>query len=202
MPELVLATNNPHKRREMEILLAPLGVTLRLPGEWGVPFAPEETGRTFLENARVKAAEALRLTGRPALADDSGLVVDALGGAPGVLSARYGGEGLSARQRYELLLREMAGRANRAARFICALVCLFPDGRALCAEGVCEGEITKLPQGDGGFGYDPVFWLPERGCTMAGLSDEEKNKISHRGKAVRAFLRLWAEEANREAPDV
>jgi len=189
--EIVLATGNPGKRREMEKLLAPLGLALRLPTEWGVPFAPEETGTTFLENARIKARAALELTGLPSLADDSGLVVDALGGAPGVLSARYGGEGLSQSQRNTLLLRELEDVKNRAARFVCVLVCLFPDGREIAAEGVCNGEILCAPQGEGGFGYDPVFFLPELGRAMAQLPDDEKNRISHRGKAVESFLRQW-----------
>ncbi|MDR3207756.1 MAG: RdgB/HAM1 family non-canonical purine NTP pyrophosphatase [Oscillospiraceae bacterium] len=199
MADLIFATGNPHKLREMQTLLAPLGVTLRLPGDWG-PFDPAETGDTFYENARIKAAEALRLTGRPALADDSGLAVDALGGAPGVRSARYGGEGLSANERNALLLGAMADADRRAARFVCALVCLFPDGRELYAQGICEGEIARSPQGESGFGYDPVFLLPQRGRTMAQLSEAEKNQISHRGRAVSAFLRLW-KEANRETFD-
>ncbi|MDR0381940.1 MAG: RdgB/HAM1 family non-canonical purine NTP pyrophosphatase [Oscillospiraceae bacterium] len=190
--EWVLATGNPGKRREMESLLAPLGVRLRLPAEFGADFAPDETGATFAANARLKAEAALALTGRPALADDSGLEVAALGGAPGVLSARYGGAELSAAARNERLLAALAGRTDRAARFVCALVCLFPDGRVLTAEGVCEGEIAPEPRGAGGFGYDPLFYVPKYGKTMAELSDDEKNEISHRGRAVRALLRRWA----------
>ncbi|MDR2670860.1 MAG: RdgB/HAM1 family non-canonical purine NTP pyrophosphatase [Oscillospiraceae bacterium] len=189
--EWVLATGNPGKRREMESLLAPLGVRLRLPAEFGAAFAPDETGGTFAANARLKAEAALALTGLPALADDSGLEVAALGGAPGVLSARYGGAGLSAADRNERLLAALAGRTDRAAHFVCALVCLFPDGRSLTAEGVCEGEIAAAPCGAGGFGYDPLFYLPKYGKTMAELPDDEKNRISHRGRAVRALLRQW-----------
>ncbi|MDR0671012.1 MAG: RdgB/HAM1 family non-canonical purine NTP pyrophosphatase [Oscillospiraceae bacterium] len=190
--EWVLATGNPGKRREMESLLAPLGVRLRLPAEFGAAFAPDETGATFAANARLKAEAALALTGLPALADDSGLEVAALNGAPGVFSARYGGAGLSAAARNERLLAALAGQTDRAARFVCALICLFPDRRALTAEGVCEGEIALAPRGAGGFGYDPLFYLPKYKKTMAELSDGEKNEISHRGLAVRALLRQWA----------
>jgi len=188
---LVLATGNPGKRKEMETLLSPLGLMLRLPAEWGVPFAPEETGTTFLANARIKARAALDLTGLPSLADDSGLVVDALGGAPGVYSARYGGGGLTPEQRNALLLKEMEGIDDRAARFVCVLCCLFPDGREIVAEGVCEGEILRAPRGTGGFGYDPAFFVTELGRGMAELTEGEKNRASHRGKAVREFLRQW-----------
>ncbi|MDR1158558.1 MAG: RdgB/HAM1 family non-canonical purine NTP pyrophosphatase [Oscillospiraceae bacterium] len=189
--EWVFATGNPGKRREMESLLAPLGVRLRLPAEFGVVFAPDETGATFAANARLKAEAALAFTDLPALADDSGLEVAALGGAPGVLSARYGGAGLSAADRNERLLAALMGCTDRAARFVCALICLFPDGRAFTAEGVCEGEIVRAPCGAGGFGYDPLFYLTKYGKTMAELPDGEKNKISHRGRAVRALLRQW-----------
>ena len=191
MTGLVLATGNPGKRREMEALLTPLGVSLRLPAEWGTPFAPDENGQTFRDNARIKAEAALKLTGLPSLADDSGLVVDALGGAPGVFSARYGGEELSQEARNALLLSEMEGMENRAARFVCVLYCLFPDGRELVAEGVCEGEILRVPCGIGGFGYDPVFFVSTLRRGMAELSDGEKNAASHRGKAVESFIHQW-----------
>ena len=188
---LVLATGNSGKRREMENLLSPLGVELRLPCAPGAVFAPSETGDTFLDNARIKAAAALSLTGQASLADDSGLVVDALGGAPGIHSARYGGEKLSDSERCALLLREMADNENRVARFVCVLVCLFPDGREIVAEGVCPGELLREARGNSGFGYDPIFFLPERGKTMAELAPEEKNRVSHRGRAVSEFLRQW-----------
>ena len=189
--EFVLATGNPDKMREMETLLAPSGVTLRLPSEWSAPFAPEETGATFRENARIKAGAALAITGLPSLADDSGLAVDALGGAPGVRSARYGGGGLCAERRNALLLGEMEGVDARAARFVCVLVCLFPDGREIVAEGVCEGELLRAPRGTGGFGYDPVFLVTELGRSMAELSEGEKNQVSHRGKAAAEWIRQW-----------
>ncbi len=195
MRPFVLATGNQGKRRELETLLAPLGVALRLPSEWGVDFDPEETGETFLENARIKAGAALALTGLPALADDSGLVVDALGGAPGVRSARYGGPGLTQAQRNDRLQKELENCDNRAARFVCVLVCLFPDGRELVAEGVCEGEILRAPRGGGGFGYDPLFYLTGLGRGMAELTEAEKNEVSHRGKAMKALLERLSHEA-------
>ena len=188
---VVLATANTSKRWEMEALLAPLGLSLRLPSEWDAPFAPEENGDTFLDNARIKARAALALTGLPALADDSGLMVDALGGAPGVHSARFGGQGLSSEDRNTLLLRKMENEDHRAARFVCVLVCLFPDGREIIAEGICEGEILRESRGMGGFGYDPVFFVPELGRSMAELPGEEKNRISHRGKAAERLIKQW-----------
>ncbi len=191
MKRLVLSTGNPGKRREMEALLAPLGVTLCLPSDWGVPFDPVEDGETFLENARIKAEAAMAITGLPALADDSGLVVDALGGAPGIHSARYGGPGLTQDEKNAHLLAAMEGQSLRTARFVCALVCLFPDGRELTAEGVCEGVLLESPRGQNGFGYDPLFFLPEMGRGMSELSDEEKNAVSHRGRAVRALIDIW-----------
>lgn len=194
MNGLVLATGNPGKRREMEALLAPLGLRIMLPSELGFAFDPEETGDTFLENARIKARAALALTGLPSLADDSGLEVDALGGAPGVHTARYGGPGLTQEERNARLLREMEPEENRAARFVCALYCVFPGGRALTARGVCDGVILRAPRGTGGFGYDPIFYLPDRGLGMAELSDEEKNAVSHRGRAAAELIRRWKEE--------
>ena len=187
--ELVLATGNPGKLQEMEVLLSPLSL-----GELRITHCAlriDETGDTFLENARIKAGAALALTALPSLADDSGLAVDALGGAPGVRSARYGGEGLSASERNALLLKEMEGKENRAARFVCVLCCLFPDGREIIAEGTCEGEILHEPRGTGGFGYDPIFFVPSLGRGMAELSEAEKNKVSHRWKAVSDFLKQW-----------
>jgi XTP/dITP diphosphohydrolase len=145
---------------------------------------PEETGATFLENARIKARAGAAGSGLPTIGEDSGLAVDALGGAPGVLSARYA-EG-DDRARCEKLLREMAGvpASLRSARFVCAAVLALPDGREESAEGFCEGAIAPVPLGAGGFGYDPVFLLPD-GRTMAELAPEEKNAISHRGRALR-----------------
>ena len=146
-----------------------------------------EDGDTFQANAIKKAEEVLRLSGFPAaLADDSGLIVDALNGAPGVYSARYGGLDDDA-ARYRLLLQNMRGSMTRAAHFHTSVVCLFPDGTELTAEGECPGTIAYAPMGDGGFGYDPVFYVPSLRKTFAQMTPEEKNAISHRGNALRAF---------------
>ena len=125
--------------------------------------------------------------GLPAVADDSGLQVEALGGAPGIYSARYAGENASDRDLYELLLKNMQGKENRKARFVSSIACVFPDGTRLAAEGYCEGEILTEPRGQGGFGYDPVFYVPQMGKTMAEMTGEEKNSVSHRGNALRLF---------------
>ena len=152
----------------------------------------EETGETFAENARIKAEAVMRATGLPAIADDSGLCVDALGGAPGVHSARYtGNHADSDKDRYELLLRNLGGRDERTARFVCSLCCAFPNGDLLTAEGACEGSILAAPRGENGFGYDPVFRPNGFDHSMAELTMEEKNEISHRGKALAQFKQKW-----------
>ncbi len=187
----VLATHNPGKIREMREILGELGVEVLTQTEAGADVEVEETGTTFAENAWLKAKAVMEQTGLPAIADDSGLVVDALDGAPGVYSARFGGPGLDDDGRTALLLERMEGREDRKCRYVCAICCCFPDGRVIRSEATCEGEVGHAPMGDGGFGYDPVFWLPDRNCTMAQISAEEKNGISHRGKALRAFRREW-----------
>lgn len=145
-----------------------------------------EDADTFEGNALIKAKKICEITGMPAMADDSGLVVDALNGDPGVYSARYGGPGLDDRGRYMLLLEKMKDIPDgaRQARFVCAIAIVLPDGREFTTTGTCEGIITKSPDGDMGFGYDPVFFVPEKGMTMARLSMEEKNSLSHRGRAL------------------
>ena len=187
----VLASHNKKKMKEMRQILSRLGVELLSQAEAGVDLEPEETGTTFEENARIKARAVMEATGLPAIADDSGLVVDALGGAPGVYSARYGGEGLDDSDRWRLLLRNMEGKTLRSCRFVSVICCAFPDGTELMSRGVCEGEVAYEPRGEGGFGYDPVFFLPGLGRTMAELTAEEKNGISHRGNALRAFQTEW-----------
>ena len=187
----VLASHNKKKMKEMREILAQLGVEVISQAEAGVDIEPEETGTTFEENARIKARAIMEATGLPAIADDSGLVVDALDGAPGVYSARYGGEGLDDDGRWKLLLKNMEGKADRACRFVCVICCALPDGAEVMSRGTVEGQVAFGPEGDGGFGYDPVFYLPERGCTMACLPAEEKNAISHRGNALRAFREEW-----------
>jgi XTP/dITP diphosphohydrolase len=188
--ELVLATRNPHKLREFEGLLAPHRV-LPLPDDVELP---PETGDTFAENAAVKARAAADATGAAAFADDSGIAAAALGGRPGVRSARYAGEGASDEENLAKLLREVPEDDRRVA-YVCALAYAEPDGRTHVLEERCEGTLTKNPRGDGGFGYDPAFVPADRddGRTMAELTPEEKDAISHRGRAARAFL-AWLED--------
>jgi len=183
----VLATHNPGKLKEMSAILSHLGVEVVSPEEAGVAVDVEETGTTFAENAMLKAEAICAAAGLPAIADDSGLCVDALNGGPGVYSARYGGEGLDDRGRYTLLLNSMRGQSTRAAHFACAIACAFPNGDTLTAEGRCDGTIAFAPMGEGGFGYDPVFFYPPLAKTFGQLTGEEKSAISHRGKALTAF---------------
>lgn len=185
--KFVLATQNPKKLNELQSILADLGVEVVNEASLGVKIEVEETGATFAENARLKARAVMEATGLPAIADDSGLCVDALNGAPGVYSARYGGEGLDDKGRYTLLLNALRGQTNRAAHFHTSVVCAFPNGDELTAEGDCPGTIAFVPMGEGGFGYDPVFFVPALRKTFAQLTAEEKAAISHRGNALRAF---------------
>lgn len=185
--KFVLATQNPKKLAELQSILADLGVEVVNEAELGVKIEVEETGETFAENARLKARAVMEATGLPAIADDSGLCVDALNGAPGVYSARYGGEGLDDKGRYTLLLSALRGQTSRAAHFHTSVVCAFPNGDELTAEGDCPGAIAFAPMGEGGFGYDPVFLVPQLRKTFAQLTAEEKAAISHRGNALRAF---------------
>lgn len=188
MPEkFVLATHNTKKLEEMSAILSKLGVQVVSPGELGITVDVEETGETFAENAMLKARAVCAASGLPAIADDSGLCVDALNGGPGVYSARYGGEELDDRGRYMLLLNSMRGQTTRAAHFACAVACVFPNGDTLAAEGTCPGTIAFAPMGEGGFGYDPVFFVPEKARTFAQLTAEEKAEISHRGRALAEF---------------
>ena len=184
---VVLASHNKKKIVEMRAILGELGIEVLSQADVGVDLEPEETGTTFEENARIKAEAVMHATGLPAIADDSGLVVEALGGAPGVYSARNGGEGLDDTGRWQLLLKNMEGKTDRACKFVSVICCAFPDGTEVMARGECPGELAHGPKGEGGFGYDPVFNLPDQGKTMAELSQEEKNRISHRGNALRNF---------------
>ena len=185
--KFVLASHNEAKLREMAHILEGLGVDVVSPRDLGIDLEVEETGETFAENAMLKARAICAAAGIPAIADDSGLCVDALNGGPGVYSARYGGESLGDKGRYQLLLNSMRGQTTRAAHFACAIACVFPDGRELTAEGICPGTVAFAPMGEGGFGYDPIFFLPERAKTFAQLTEEEKAEVSHRGKALRLF---------------
>jgi len=184
--KLVLASKNTKKLAEMQEILSHLGVEVCLQSEVGVDVDVEETGSTFEENSLLKAKAVMEASGLPAIADDSGMCVDALNGAPGVYSARYGGEGLNDEGRYRLLLENMRGMP-RAAKFVSVITCCFPNGDILSSRGECPGTIAFAPQGEGGFGYDPVFFVPPLKKTFAQLSADEKNAISHRGKALEAF---------------
>ena len=159
----------------------------------GVDVEVEETGTTFEENAFLKAHAVMEASGLPAVADDSGLCVDALNGAPGIYSARYGGPGLDDVGRYQLLLENMRGQLDRRCRFVSAICCCFPDGRRVEARGECPGTLAYAPKGEDGFGYDPIFFVPEQKKTFAELSAEEKNAISHRGRALALFRRKLEE---------
>ena len=185
--KLVLASKNPHKLVEMRDILSQLGVEVVLESDVGVDVDVEETGTTFEENAFLKAHAVMEASGLPAIADDSGLCVDALGGAPGVYSARYGGPGLDDAGRYRLLLDNLRGQLDRRGKFVSAICCCFPNGDRVEARGECPGTIAYAPRGEGGFGYDPVFFLPGLKKTFAQLTPEEKNAVSHRGAALRAF---------------
>ena len=186
--KFVLASHNPGKIKEMSAILAQFGVEVVSPKELGITVDVEETGTTFAENAMLKAKAICAAAGLPAIADDSGLCVDALNGGPGVYSARYGGEGLDDRGRYMLLLNNMRGQTTRAAHFACAIACAFPNGDTLTAQGRCDGTIAFAPMGEGGFGYDPVFFVPEKAKTFGQLTAEEKSAISHRGRALESFV--------------
>ena len=185
--KFVLASHNPGKIKEMSAILAELGVEVVSPKDLGITVDVEETGDTFAENAMLKAKAICAASGLPAIADDSGLCVDALNGGPGVYSARYGGEGLDDRGRYMLLLNNMRGQTTRAAHFTCSIACAFPNGDTLTAEGQCDGTIAFAPMGEGGFGYDPVFFYPPLAKTFGQLTAEEKSTISHRGQALKEF---------------
>ena len=185
--KLVLASKNAHKLVEMKDILSQLGVEVVLESEVGVDVDVEETGATFEENAYLKAHAVMEASGLPAIADDSGLCVDALNGAPGVYSARYGGPGLDDAGRYKLLLENMRGQLDRRCKFVSAICCCFPNGDRVEARGECAGTLAYAPKGADGFGYDPIFFVPGLKKTFAELSPEEKNAISHRGNALKAF---------------
>lgn len=191
MQNVVLATGNPGKVRELADLLTDFGLTIVAQTELGVASA-DETGLTFIENALLKARHAAQVTGLPAIADDSGLAVDALGGAPGIYSARYAGEDASDAQNLEKLLHalENVPDGQRQAQFHCVLVYLrhAEDPTPLVFHGSWAGEITRAAAGEGGFGYDPIFYVPELGKTAAELTKAEKRAVSHRGKALTLLL--------------
>ena len=185
--KMVLASKNAHKLVEMRDILSQLGVEVILESEAGVDVDVEETGTTFEENAFLKAHAVCEASGLPAIADDSGLCVDALNGAPGVYSARYGGPELDDAGRYKLLLENLRGQIDRRCRFVSAICCCFPNGDRVEARGECAGTLAYAPKGADGFGYDPIFFVPGLKKTFAELTAEEKNAISHRGNALKKF---------------
>ncbi len=193
---LILASNNANKLREIREILGGRFEEIVSLREAGIEHETVEDGETFLDNARKKAREIAALSGCCALADDSGLCVDALGGAPGVYSARFAGVHGDDQANMRLLLEKLQGVENRAAHFTCAMVLVYPDGREISAEGYFYGQIGYEQKGSNGFGYDPLFYIPEFGCTSAELSPEQKNAVSHRGSALRTLVaRLEAADA-------
>ena len=197
--KVILASKNQHKLTELSAILSQLGFEIALESEYGLDIDVEETGTTFEENSFLKADAVMKASGLPVLADDSGLMVDALDGAPGVYSARYGHKA-SDQERTAYLLENMKDvpEGKRGAKFVCVITCLFPDGRKIVARGECPGVIARAPHGENGFGYDPVFYLPELGMTYAELPSEQKNAISHRARALQDFCRKYQEVQNHD----
>ena len=197
--KVILASKNQHKLTELSAILSQLGFEIALESEYGLDIDVEETGTTFEENSFLKADAVMKASGLPVLADDSGLMVDALDGAPGVYSARYGHKA-SDKERTAYLLENMKDvpEERRGAKFVCVITCLYPDGRKIVARGECPGVIARAPHGENGFGYDPVFYLPELGMTYAELPSEQKNAISHRARALQDFCRKYQEVQNHD----
>ena len=188
---VILASNNENKLREMQQILSPLGWEILRQKEVGLHLDPDENGETFEDNSRIKAEAVMQASGLPAIADDSGVSVDALNGAPGVHSARYGGAACNTDEdRNQFLLKNMeqVPDGSRGAKFVSVITMAYPDGRIVSARGELAGEILRQEQGNGGFGYDPLFYIPAEGCTMAELTPERKNEISHRAVALQNFV--------------
>ncbi|MBQ7595755.1 MAG: XTP/dITP diphosphatase [Clostridia bacterium] len=193
--KILIATHNKKKKAELERILRPLGVEIVTDTDLGIELTDvEETGETFEENSLLKAQSGCRESGLPCIADDSGLAVDYLNGAPGVYSARYSGEHGNDEKNIDKLLSELEGvpEKERTARFVCAATCVFPDGRRIAVRGECEGKIAFERHGNGGFGYDPVFMVGER--SFGEFTSEEKDKISHRGNALRKLAAALEKE--------
>jgi XTP/dITP diphosphohydrolase len=199
MPRLLIASNNPGKVVEFKALLVGSGWEIVAPADISLDLDVHETGRTYAENARIKARAFASASGVPALSDDSGLEVEALDGQPGPLHHILGWDGADSDERIAILLQRLRGVSDRAARYRAVVVVAFPDGSEIEGEGSCAGVIIDEPRGEGGFGYDPVFFLPQQGRTMAQLSFEEKNEISHRARAV-ASLAPRLSDLAAEAP--
>ena len=195
MKKIIFATGNEGKMREVRMILQDLGVEILSLKEAGIAADVEENGTTFEENAVIKATEIMKMCGEIVLADDSGLEVDALNKEPGIYSARYMGEDTSYRIKNANLIQRLAGVPveKRTARFVCAIAAAFPDGSTVIRRGVIEGKIGYEERGENGFGYDPIFYLPDMSRTTAELSPEEKNSISHRGRALQAVKEDLAE---------
>ena len=187
--KLIIASNNAHKLTEMKAILSPFFDDVQSMREAGIEHETVEDGTSFMENAVKKARELAGISGQAAIADDSGICVDALDGAPGIYSARFSGVHGDDKANNRLLLEKLEGVENRAAHYTCAIALCWPDGKMLTAEDYLFGEIAHDEKGTGGFGYDPLFLLPERGLRTAELSPEEKNRISHRGKALRQLVK-------------
>ena len=195
--KVVLASKNPHKLVEIDEITRKLGIELILQSELGVDIDVEENGTTFEENSFIKAEAVMKATGLPAMADDSGIAVDALGGAPGVYSARYGGDpSMTDHDRKMLLLKntEHVPDGQRQAQFVCVITMVTPEGETIQARGEIHGELTREPKGENGFGYDPIFYYPPAGMTTAEMSSEEKHKVSHRGNALKVFYDMLKEK--------
>lgn len=195
--KVVLASKNQHKLVEISAILSKLDIELVLESELGVDIDVEETGTTFEENSFLKASAVMQATGLPALADDSGIAVDALNGEPGIYSARYGfDDSLDDWGRLLLLLKNMENVPDekRTGRFVCVITMVYPDGRTVQARGEAEGLILREARGEGGFGYDPIFYYPPAGVTFAELPAEEKNKVSHRANALKALFEKLSKE--------
>lgn len=192
---IIIATRNEHKFAEISRMLTPLGFDVISQLDAGADIEVEETGITFEENAGIKAEAIAKISGKITVADDSGLEVDALDGAPGVYSARYAGEGATGAQLIEKLLYEMQDiqKDKRTARFVSVICLKYPDGRGFTVRGECEGMIAFAPSGINGFGYDPVFYIPHLNKTFAELSDIKKDEISHRGNALQKFVKAITE---------
>ena len=194
--KVVLASKNQHKLKEISKITEKFGIDLVLQSELGVDIDVEETGTTFEENSLLKAQAVMQATGLPALADDSGIAVDALNGEPGIYSARYGfDEALDDWGRVLLLLKntEHVPDGQRQAKFVCVITLVQPDGRIVQARGEIHGELTREPKGENGFGYDPIFYYPPLGKTTAQLSAQEKNEVSHRANALKLFYKKMKE---------
>ena len=196
--KFALATANHGKIAEISEIVAKLGIEIITRDELNIDFDVEETGTTFYENALLKAQAISIASGLPAIADDSGLCIDGLDGAPGVYSSSFGGLNLSDSERCEYLLNILKNVEHRGAKFVCYIVCYFPNGKIITAVGECRGEILETPQGTNGFGYDPIFRAEDQIKSMAELTGDKKNEISHRGKALKAFSELLMSYVNEQ----